>query len=284
MLTRRQFLLGLAGGAALGGAPVGYSTRIEPHWLDVAETTIPLPPTVTPGPPLRVAHLSDLHACRWSPGPYLKSATEAAIGRKPDLVCLTGDYFTCHETWNDLDLIEALKPLAQAVPTFATLGNHDGGPFTATFAGEPNHDRIASVLFRAGVTWLHNRTVELPVKGRTVRLTGMGDLWNNECRPEIAFAFPAPTPGTLGLALSHNPDSKEFLKPYPWDLLLCGHTHGGQCGLPGIGQALAPVRDKRYLAGLYPYDGRHLHITRGVGNLHGVRFLCRPEVSLLTLV
>jgi predicted MPP superfamily phosphohydrolase len=67
-------------------------------------------------------------------------------------------------------------------------------------------------------------------------------------------------------------------------LLLCGHTHGGQIRLPFVGTPFAPVRDKRFVEGLHQWDGRWMYITRGVGNLHGVRFNCPPEVSLLTLV
>ena len=66
--------------------------------------------------------------------------------------------------------------------------------------------------------------------------------------------------------------------------MLCGHTHGGQCDLMFLGTPFAPVRDKRFVQGLHRWEDRWIHITRGVGNLHGMRFNCRPEVSLLTLV
>jgi hypothetical protein len=84
--------------------------------------------------------------------------------------------------------------------------------------------------------------------------------------------------------LAHNPDSKDILGAYPWDLMLCGHTHGGQVRLPIVGPAFAPVRDKRYVEGLKPWNDRLIFVTRGVGNYVGVRFNCRPEVSLLNLV
>ena len=83
--------------------------------------------------------------------------------------------------------------------------------------------------------------------------------------------------------MSHNPDSKEMLRRWPWDLLLSGHTHGGQVIIPFQGPRYAPVTDKRYVAGLKPWESRQIHVTRGVGNFAGVRFRCRPEVSLLIL-
>ena len=65
--------------------------------------------------------------------------------------------------------------------------------------------------------------------------------------------------------------------------MLCGHTHGGECDLAFFGTPFAPVKDKRYVRGLHPWKDRWIHTTKGVGSLYGVRFNCRPEVSLLTL-
>ena len=283
MLTRRQFLKGLAGGAALGAGTVGYGMKIESKWLDVEEKHVPLPSYVKPARPIRIAHLSDLHACEWAPTAYLHHAAELALAANPDLICLTGDYLTCGEFTNDGGLIYVLQTLTDRVPTFATLGNHDGGPFTQYYSGERTLDRIGRIFEKGRVTWLQNRTVDLRVQDHPVRLTGLGDLWNDACRPEEAFVSFPTAPDTIRIAMSHNPDSKEVLLPYPWHLMLSGHTHGGQCGIPGIRERLAPVHDKRFIAGLYPLEDRQLHITRGVGNLHGIRILCRPEVSLLVL-
>ena len=68
---------------------------------------------------------------------------------------------------------------------------------------------------------------------------------------------------------------------YDWDLMLSGHTHGGQIIVPLYGAPFHAVSDRRYMAGLKPWGSRQIHVTRGVGNLLGVRFNCRPEVSLL---
>ena len=104
--------------------------------------------------------------------------------------------------------------------------------------------------------------------------------------PIAAWKSDRQLPGSNGLEESFwlgrlGPDSKEHLRKYPWDLMLCGHTHGGQCDLV-FGTPFAPVRNKRYVRGLHPWNDRWIHTTKGVGNLHGLRFNCRPEVSLLT--
>jgi len=65
--------------------------------------------------------------------------------------------------------------------------------------------------------------------------------------------------------------------------MLCGHTHGGQIGIPVLARLFAPVEDKRFIARLCPWENRQIFVTRGVGNLHHARLLCRPEVSLLNV-
>jgi len=86
------------------------------------------------------------------------------------------------------------------------------------------------------------------------------------------------------VVLSHNPDSRWRLEGEDWDLMLCGHTHGGQLIVPLFGtRPFVPIEDPAFSEGLIPWKGRLIHVTRGVGNLHGMRFNCRPEVSLLEL-
>jgi predicted MPP superfamily phosphohydrolase len=97
----------------------------------------------------------------------------------------------------------------------------------------------------------------------------------------------APSPEhSARILISHNPDYVAMLleeEKHSFDVALCGHTHGGQCGLPLLGPALAPVRDKAFIAGAYRYADRWIHVTRGIGNLYGLRLACRPEIALLTL-
>ena len=108
-----------------------------------------------------------------------------------------------------------------------------------------------------------------------------GDLWPDEIESNAAFS--SVDPHTPVILLAHNPDSKDVLSERTWDLMLSGHTHGGQVRIPFDGPRFAPVTDKRYVAGLAPWGSRQIHVSRGVGNLVGIRFRCRPEVSVLLL-
>ena len=145
-----------------------------------------------------------------------------------------------------------------------------------------NANLVRQLLDKAGIKLLHNQSATEQLGGRQWNIVGTGDLWNEECDADESFANVGTEHPTL--VLSHNPDAKELLLRHAWQLMLSGHTHGGQIYLPGLGAPLAPVKDKKYVRGLHALDaaaGRWLHITKGVGNLHGVRFNCRPEVSLL---
>jgi predicted MPP superfamily phosphohydrolase len=141
---------------------------------------------------------------------------------------------------------------------------------------------VRELLGRAGVTLLHNAAETLRVRGRAVTLVGLGDMWAGELQPALAFDGPDAN-GGLRIVLAHNPDAKEALREYAWDVLLSGHTHGGQVKLPFVGPLLLPIRDRRFAEGLHRWEGRWVYVTRGVGNLHGIRFNCPPEVALLTV-
>ena len=284
LLTRRNFLLGCGGGLGLAAAGAGYMRWLEPGWFQVTRTKIALPRGRPATRPLRVLHLSDLHAHHaWVPLPAIAQAVAAGVALQPDLVCLTGDFVTgrCDDF---PDYIRVLRPLVQAAPTFACLGNHDGGGWSRDSARGYAHTlAVQEFLAATGVRLLHNTAAEITVAGRAVQLIGVGDWWARETKPERAFAEAPPRGAAVRLLLNHNPDAKIVLRAHDWDVMLSGHTHGGQIGVPWLAQQIAPVQDKRFIAGLYAWEGRSIFITRGIGNLHGVRLFCRPEVSLLEI-
>lgn len=273
--SRRRFLAGAAGASALG---LAYMKWWEPRWLGVGRHEVKL--AAGGGTPVRLLQLSDFHASEAVSLDFIGSAVAKGLELKPDLICLTGDFITWrYDAFRQY--AEVLKPLADAAPVFATLGNHDGGRWVGT-SGYRDTSLVREMLTSARVELLHNRSTSLSVRGRPFTVTGVGDLWAEELDAAAAFAEPSRNGPTI--LLSHNPDSKDQLRARPWDLMLCGHTHGGQCDLVFFGTPFAPVQDKRFVCGLHRWENRWIHVTKGVGNLHGMRLNCRPEVSLLTLV
>ena len=276
--SRRRFIKSALTAGGVGVATAGYTRLWEPGWLEVNRHDVPFSNNDRP---IRLLHLSDLHASRVVSLDFLAHTIQIGLKQKPDLICLTGDYITW-KYHRYQEYAGVLSVLAQAAPTFACLGNHDGGKWAGKRLGYPNANHVRSMLAKANITLLHNEAHRVKINECDLNLVGLGDLWNGEFLPEEAFTQ-IPEPAAQTIVLSHNPDTKERLIDYQWQLLLCGHTHGGQLYIPGLGAPLAPVRDKRYVRGLHNWNDRWLHITKGVGNLHGVRLNCRPEVSLLTL-
>ena len=275
-ISRRTFLAR----AGLGGAALtGYAGLFEPSWLEIGRHEIK---TNHNGEPLKILHLADLHASWCVSLSCLEQAIACGLQLKPDLICVTGDFITTR--FDDFDgYCRVLSCLASAAPVFACLGNHDGGFWARSHRGHANTDWVRNLLQKSGIELLHNRSTDLRIKDRQIRLTGLGDFYAWEMQPQRAFPQPTAARPPYGIVLSHNPDTKEILAPYPWDLMLSGHTHGGQFYLPIIGAPFAPVKDKRFIAGMYCWQNRRIHITKGVGNIFGLRFNCRPEISLLTL-
>lgn len=274
MINRRRFLGGLALTAAALAVPAVVRQVIQR-----TRRTIRLGPV--PGPAVRLAHLSDLHSSSSVSLEFIRGAVDMVVAEAPHLVVLTGDFVT--DSAPDPDgLAHLLRRLSAGAPTFACLGNHDGGRWAAARQGPATPDAVVDILQAAGVRVLRNETELVQVNGRALLLTGVEDLWSLPIDPRRAGFQAEPRPR---LVLAHNPDTKDELAREPWDLMLCGHTHGGQVRLPFFGGRLtAPVRDTRFIEGLLPWGERHLHISRGVGCLHGLRLNCPPEVNLLDLV
>ncbi len=321
-ISRRQFLLSLLGA---GVGALGYGTLIEPHWLQITRRRVPL--TVAVGARIGLLHLSDLHASAVVPFSHIERAIDTGLLHRPDLICLTGDFIT-DQIPEAARYARILRRLSDFAPTFACLGNHDGGKWARRRGGYATTTAVEQLLAESGIQCLVNESAWLSVRGIPLRITGLGDWWAGRMQPALAFGNASespdepvvchklgknkPRPGMTGgpagppaadrgnagqvltarhdplpapirIVLSHNPDTKKFIARQQWDLLLCGHTHGGQIRIPLAGAPFAPVRDRRFIEGLHLWRGRWLHITRGVGNVRGVRINCRPEVSLLDL-
>jgi uncharacterized protein len=277
IVNRRKFLripLGVPLIAApLAVVPVGaYAHYLEPEWLEIDRQPVRLP-GIEPGKTIRIAQLSDFHSSDVVPNALIERSIEVALAQKPDLICLTGDFITHDKKWFPDWYVPVLQRVQAKAPCVAVLGNHDLG-----WASEPSkkHGLLVSAIE------LQNRWTEFTVRGQRLRIVGTGDLWSGWCAPELAFQD-TPQDDVPQIVLTHNPDAKELMPDFRWDLMLAGHTHGGQVVMPVLDYSPAPVKDKRYIKGLKPWKDRQIYVSAGVGNLDGVRFNCRPQVSVLDL-
>jgi len=267
-MNRRKWIVGTCGVLAAAA----YPTYFEPRYLELTQNALKC--GVASSKSICIFHLTDLHASPFVPMPMIEAAISLGLEQKPDLICVTGDFVTSGKGFNKDLYVAQLQRLSAVAPTFAVLGNHDG-----RFAG--GNSTVARMLADSGITLLHNRSQRIHMNGGEVSLVGVGDLWGREIDADTAFEDL--DPGLPVILMSHNPDSKDVLSNYPWNVMLSGHTHGGQVIVPFEGACFAPVKDHRYVAGLKAWGDRQIFVNRGVGNLGGVRFDCRPEVSILTL-
>ena len=276
--------------SALSGLAAVYARFVEPKWFRLNKTEIKLS-ALSNDQKIKILHLSDLHSSPEVSYSQIETAIRLGISQEPDLVCLTGDFIT-HEIEDFDQYHRLLKLLTDQAPTFACFGNHDRVYLNEYNSGEKYHDsrQVAHLLQCSGVFPLFNEEFNLQIKGLPLTVVGVGDYLSNACRPIEAFhSIDAMHNPCLTILLCHNPDAKQLLTPHHWDLMLCGHTHGGQLNLLGVRPFLAmAVRDTKLVEGLYSWpdasSSRSIFITRGVGNLMGARFNCRPEVSMLSLV
>lgn len=222
----------------------------------------------------RIAYLTDLHSSPIVPRWWIQRAVETALGLQPDVIALGGDYVHDDPRYAP-GVAEILRPLHAPDGVFAVLGNHDH------YVGS---GVIRAALERAGVRELLNSSLRVNRGGAEIAVAGVGDL---ECD---VIDFDAALGGVGGgvprIVLSHDPDVFAYWPPtLRLDLMVAGHTHGGQAYLPIIGPPFVPSQfGFRYLAGLYCEGDRQLYVSRGVG-ASGVpmRWGCPPELTLIVL-
>ena len=254
--------------------------QFEPDWFEVTHKTVRLRGLKRP---IKLVHLSDFHASEDVPYELIEKAIDLALEQNADLACLTGDFITS-TLENPARYQGILKKLSGAIPTYACIGNHDGGSWAGRTYGYPTLDAVQGLLVRSDIHLLFNQSKTAQIADQQIQIAGLGDLWAKDLHPERTLDTKAPEEAPV-ILLSHNPDCYELLDGYAWDLMLCGHTHGGQLVVPLLGsRPFLPIRNTAFAEGLHPWKDYQIHVTRGVGNLHGVRFNCRPEISVLELM
>ena len=284
-MNRRRFLRIPLAAAPLIALPA-YAHYLEPEWLEIDRQPVRLR-GMQPGKTVRIVQLSDFHSSDVVPNTLIERSIEVAVAQRPDLFCLTGDFITHGKKWFPDWYVPLLQKVQARVRCVAVLGNHDLGWASESGRRYGLLVSVIELLGAAGIPLLENRATDITVRGQTLRVVGTGDLWSGRCAPEVAFQS-VPASDAPVVVLTHNPDAKELMTEYAWDLMIAGHTHGGQIVMPVFDYSPAPVKDKRYIKGLKPWadrqnNPRQIYVSAGVGNLEGVRFNCRPQVSVLDL-
>lgn len=275
-LRRRHYVLfALLALLLSGAAVVAWTFLIEPARLVTHEERIAIKEWHAGD--LRVAVIADLHVG----APHisidkLRKIVARTNDLNPDLIVLPGDFVITGVVGGKFiepELIaDELKNLHARYGVYAVLGNHDwweGG------------ERIRDAIQSRGIRVLENEAVELDAT-RKLWLVGLADLWTRKVDQDTPLGQ-IPTDANV-LAFAHNPDI--FVDTSPRiNLLICGHTHGGQVNLPFYGRPVSVSKyGDRFASGLIIENGRHLFVSTGIGtsSLPG-RFRVPPEINVLTV-
>ena len=284
-VSRRRILIRLL--AAISPPIFGaLYAKFESNWLDLSQNKISFP-GILKQQEILILHLSDLHLSKTFSLEKIDSALQDGFSASPDACFITGDFVTDIPSKAELEgLGKLLFKFSSKTPTYACLGNHDGGVWSSSKGGLESSNEIRTMLRKARVRLLLNEELKVKIKGTPLRIVGLGDLWSEQCFPKLCLSpLSKSSKKEPVILMCHNPDAKDILKSYHWNLMLSGHTHGGQFIVPFTKFApFAPVADKSMIDGLHEWeDSRYIQISKGVGNLYGFRFNCRPEINLLRL-
>jgi predicted MPP superfamily phosphohydrolase len=242
---------------------------------------VPVPGLLPALDSFTIAHISDLHV---GPGAWLpvraRGAADIIQSERPDVVVDTGDFM---QAVPPIEAVrETVRPFlleteaeTKGPGNVAVLGNHD------YYAGDEAVAELKTMLAALGVCVLANETVTICRRGTAVAFTGL-----DETEPGFQEALErmrkAPRPH---IVLVHDAHLAERLPADTADLILAGHTHGGQITLPGLtGLVVRRFNGSSYIQGWYRINGNRVYINRGLGCTGlPLRFRARPEVTLIRL-
>ena len=241
--------------------------------LDVVERAVEVPRLPKSLDGLRIVHLSDFHFSGRIGKAFFKELARAANACRPDLVAITGDLADRSQC---IDWVpDTLGRLAARFGVYCVLGNHDLRVDT---------DRLRRALDACGITSVGARWIEVRLGDERVVVAGNELPWIAPAADFSNAPPPASQGGPVRIALAHTPDQLPWARSNEIDLLLAGHTHGGQIRLPVVGPLLSASRlGVRYCSGVHHLPPTILNVSQGVSAIIPLRYNCPPEIVQLVL-
>src|ERR1043165_1559067 len=256
---------------ALSLTHVARAALTEPYMLSIEHERIQLSRLPKAFDGFRVVQLSDIHHGPFSDREQIERAVDTANRLQPDIIALTGDYIS-KERHYAAPCAELMGRLRARSGVYAVLGNHDHWTDAA----------LITDLFRAeGIKVLVNEGMRFEHRGASFWLAGVDDTMVG--LEDLPLALAGSTADEMKLLLAHNPIILRRAARAGVDLVLSGHTHGGQVTWRSERSRSGRPR-RRLLRGLARRGETQIYVTRGLGTVVlPVRYGCPPEVTLLTL-
>ena len=277
-ISRRAFIR--SGALAAGGFALYAGTHAR-HELEVVRRTIFIRNLPDSFVGFRLAQISDIHLVEWTEPWFLRRVVDEVNKLAADLVVLTGDFISRGPRSMDVSY-RAMPVCAEALSgltcpqRFAVLGNHDVSV---------DSDMVIRALAARGIPSLVNRFTTIERGSDHIFLCGVDDPGAGT--PNLTSATPV-HPDAPVILLAHEPDYADTVRRHPRfpliDLMLSGHSHGGQVCLPFIGPLILPPMGQKYVEGLFRFSQMQLYVNRGIGTVSlPFRFDCPPEITEITL-
>ena len=262
--------------AVVGSLLSGYAVFVEPRMITLVEYEIVSENLPDAFEGTKIALIADIHHGTRLSYNLLDKIVHLTNGQSPDLILLGGDYANDHQSERLTQCFAKLSELDAPLGVYAVLGNHD-------YWDKP---LMQKTIRNAGFELLEDRAVWLEEGKDRILLVGVTDPWSTQ--PSFAGMQQELADSDFTIVLSHNPDFYDKMTPAErkrTDLLLSGHTHGGQISVFGL---YVPVKtaNAKYLAGrLDPDDGRTtILVSNGVGTSGlPMRFFAQPQIVFATL-
>ncbi len=271
------WILGLVFAAVVAILAIGFG---ETYRLEIKEYTFACPDLPAEFDGVRVALVTDIHRGPFFSENRVGSLVERVNALEPDLILLGGDYVYLDTSYAASCFAE-LAGLQAPLGCFAVLGNHDYGTYDD---GDNGPATVVQAIEEAGITLLRDEGIWLEYNGARIRLGGVSDYQVD--RPRLGPVVDDTSEDDFVLLISHSPDFAEDLPAGAVDLVVSGHTHGGQVTLFGLWAPYIPSEyGQKYRTGMVTNEVTTVIISNGVGTstIPPIRLFARPQIVLITL-
>lgn len=292
---------------------------IEPRLIFTTHLQFSIPDLPKDLNGLKILHISDIHLHSNTSQIFLDKLVRKCQALQPDIIALTGD-FICYSQLEDPERLKILLNQFHApYGCYAVLGNHDYASFvsinhqgdydvitpptssslsrafsrlkksitptkktTEKAKNTPFHEDLIALIQKSPFHLLNNSSTIISVKNSKLNICGLEEHCLKKINAPKAFkTYDKNYPGVI---LLHNPDGALLLKDYPGEIILSGHTHGGQVNLPWMWKKFTLLENRQFKKGLVKLKDRWIYINRGLGSVLPFRWFSPPEILLLTLV
>ncbi|KGX83644.1 metallophosphoesterase [Pontibacillus marinus] len=282
-MSRRKFIKRIFGSLlslfGISGGTYYYAKHIEPSMLTVNEETISSPKLPSSFTNVKVLQFSDTHLGFHYDIDQFRALVQRIKEEQADLILFTGDLVDAPDQVSNRILEQAanlLQTIEAPLGKYWIYGNHDHGGYGT--------EKIASVMKLGGFTLLQNQHATIQKDGDSIVLAGLDDAMLG--KPNIEETLKGSSSELFTLLMCHEPDYATKVSPYPVDVQLSGHSHGGQIQIPFFGYLITPPMAQKFVEGWHEIGSTplSLYISRGIGTTRlPYRFLCKPEFTIHTL-